>query len=171
MELGKTYFYTSTIVEWKSLLENDIFKDTIIQSLEYRSNKNLINVYGFVIMPNHIHIIIEMLKMNGKEKPIASLMKVTSHQFKKMLTNDELINFKVDRESRNYQFWQRDPLPIELYSREVIEQKLDYIHNNPIQGKWSLCNDIIDYKYSSATYYELDRNDFGFMKHYIDRIM
>ena len=102
--------------------------------------------------------------------PHESFMKFTGHEFKKMLSNKELESYRVESSSRNYQFWKRGSLPGELYSREVIEQKLDYIHHNPVQGKWNLCEDFVNYKYSSAAYYELGRDDFGFMSHYMDRI-
>ena len=73
----------------------------------------------------------------------------------------------VDKLDRKYQIWQRNPLAIELYSRKVIEQKLDYIHNNPVQGKWMLANNPLGYKYSSATYYENEDLSFPFLTHYI----
>lgn len=174
MGIEKIYFFTATIKDWKPLLKEESFKKVIISSLSYLSDKDLIDIFGFVIMPNHIHLIFEMKKMNGKEFPHASFMKYTAHQFKKMLQakpcNFDLHSFKVNWTSRNYQFWQRDSLPIELYTRKVIEQKLDYIHNNPLQAHWKLCKDIIDYKYSSASFYETDHTSFPFLKHYMDRI-
>ena len=174
MELEKIYFFTSTIKDWRHLLKEERFRDVVISSLAYLSEKKLINVYGFVIMPNHLHLILEMNNMNGKELPHASFLKFTAHEFKKILQsgayNVNLNLFRVDCQSREYQFWQRDSLPIELYSRNVIEQKLDYIHGNPLQEHWNLCNDIVDYKYSSAEFYETGKSSFSFLKHYMDRI-
>ncbi|HKR06732.1 MAG TPA: transposase [Bacteroidia bacterium] len=169
MELNKIYFYTATIEGWKHLLKDDRYKDIIIGSLRYLSDKELINVYAFVIMPNQIHIIWEMLQMNGKEMPHASLMKFTSHQFLDELRKENvnmLSQYSVESDSRNHQFWKRDALPIELYSDKVFEQKLDYIHNNPVQEKWNLSEEPVDYKYSSAKFYETERDEFGFLKHY-----
>jgi hypothetical protein len=79
-----------------------------------------------------------MLELNGKESPYASFMKYTSHLILKDLqtTNPNFLReFKVDLETRNYQFWQRDALSIYLYTPDVIYQKLSYIHNNPLQDK------------------------------------
>jgi len=42
-------------------------------------------------------------------------------------------------------------------SLDFLNQKLDYIHHNPVSGKWSLCDDFVDYEHSSATHYELER--------------
>lgn len=42
----------------------------------------------------------------------------------------------------------------ECYSTEFTNQKLDYIHHNPVSGKWNLVNDFTVYERSSASFYE-----------------
>lgn len=173
MELNKLYFYTATILDWKELLIFNKYKDIIIASLKYLVDNKKIALYGFVIMPNHIHLIWELLELNGKESPHASFMKYTSHLILKDLktTNHGFLReFKVDLETRNYQFWQRDALPIEIYTPEVIYQKLTYIHNNPLQEKWRLAESPADYKYSSAYFYENEKDDFGILTHINERM-
>ncbi len=54
MQIGKPYFWTNTIYDWKHLLNEDSLKDIIISSLQFLTDKKLVEVYGFVIMPNHI---------------------------------------------------------------------------------------------------------------------
>uniref|UniRef100_UPI00404B8D2C hypothetical protein n=1 Tax=Fulvivirga sp. TaxID=1931237 RepID=UPI00404B8D2C len=83
MNIRDIYFWTNTIKDWKPLLEKDGFKNVIIEQLLWLKEREKIAVYGFVIMPNHMHIIWEMLDMNGKEKPHASFNKWTSSQFLK----------------------------------------------------------------------------------------
>ena len=83
MELNQLYFYTASIVNWRTLLESDTFKLIIMKSLKYLVDAKKIRVYGFVLMPNHIHLIWELLEFNGKEKPHASFMKYTSHNFQR----------------------------------------------------------------------------------------
>jgi putative transposase len=173
MDFNSLYFFTSTIIDWKKLLAPDKYKDIIITSLKYLVEHQKIVVYGFVIMPNHIHLIWELLIMNGKEKPNASLMKFTAHKIQEDLCRYHphiLELFKVDSSSRKYNFWQREGWPVTLYTPEVIYQKLDYIHNNPVQGKWMLVNSPIEYKYSSARFYETGIDEFGFLTHIGDRL-
>ena len=55
--INKIYFWTATIHKWMPLLESDLYKQIIVDSLKYLSDKGLITVYAFVIMPNHIHLI------------------------------------------------------------------------------------------------------------------
>ncbi|HQW94141.1 MAG TPA: hypothetical protein PKY28_13620, partial [Ferruginibacter sp.] len=50
-----------------------------------------------------------------------------------------------------------------IYSRSVAKQKLDYIHFNPLSGKWKLANDDLGYFYSSARFYETGIDEFGFL--------
>ena len=153
------------------MLKEQEYKDIIINSLKHLSEKKLFKVYSFVIMPNHIHLIWHLTAMNGKEMPHASLMKFTSHQFLEKIRKENpelLINYQVQSKNRIHQFWQRDPMAIELYTRKVFEQKLNYIHNNPLQERWCLVENAADYQYSSAKYYETEIDDFGFLNHYAE---
>ena len=162
--IGKVYFWTATIHKWYNLLEDDVEKETIIGSLRTLSGKELITVYAFVIMPNHIHLIWQQNVSNRNESPKASFMKFTAHEFKKHLElRGWLENYKVNAANKSYEFWQRDSLGIEVWSRKVAQQKLDYIHRNPVSGKWLLAKDDISYYYSSAKFYESGIDEFGFL--------
>jgi len=93
--------------------------------LFFTSSKGLIDVFGFVIMPNHVHFIWRMKKM---KKLLGSFLKYTAHQFKKVIKPSELEKYKLNAANKSHEFWQRDSLAIELYSQKVAYQKLDYIH-------------------------------------------
>ena len=107
--------------------------------------------------------------MNGKEMPNASFMKYTSHKFMEKIKKEDvgmLLSYKADGITREHQFWQRDSLPIELYTDKVFEQKLNYIHNNPVAKNKNLVDEPSQYKYSSAKFYEEGTEEFKFLKHY-----
>jgi putative transposase len=57
---------------------------------------------------------------------------------------------------------------VDLFSPEVLEQKLNYIHLNPLQEKWNLVRRPEDYLYSSASFYELGKDNFNILTHYKD---
>jgi putative transposase len=163
------YFYTDTIHNFEYLLIDDNLKMIIIQSLKYFVSNGLIEVYAYVIMPNHIHLIWKLLKLNGKESPAGSFAKYTAHEFRKYLLKKDLMNlqkFMVDKIDRKMQFWKRDPLAIPLSSEENLIQKLEYIHNNPIKEKWKLSNSPEDYRWSSAGFYKNGIDEFGFLTHF-----
>ncbi len=169
MELQDVYFYTDTVVDFKHLLEDDNIKLIIIQSLSYLVAHNLARVFGYVIMPNHMHLIWTQLALNGKESPAGSFAKYTAHQIKTYLqTNNppQLLNYLSDKNDRHYQFWKRDPLAIPLSTIKILEQKLEYIHNNPVAEKWAMCKLPEDYRWSSARFYLKGADEFGFLTHY-----
>ena len=131
IEQGEIYFWTATIHGWKNLLLNDEYKNVITNSLKYLVEASKIDVFAFVIMPNHIHLIWRINELNGKETPQGSFLKFTAHEFKKMLkSKDEnaLNLYAVHAANKKYEFWQRDSLAIHLYDQEIAYQKLDYIH-------------------------------------------
>ena len=162
--LGKIYFWTGTIHKWYCLLEDNVEKETIIGSLKTLAGRGLITVYAFVIMPNHIHLIWRLNNRNGKESSKGSFMKFTAHEFKEHLkVKGGLEKYKVDTSNKLYEFWQRDSLGIEIWSLKVAKQKLDYIHGNPVSGKWLLAKDDISYYYLSARFYEFGKDEFGFL--------
>ncbi|WP_290506565.1 transposase [Algoriphagus sp.] len=117
-------------------------------------------------------MILENIEMNGKEMPHASFLKFTSHQFLSKLRDTDphaLKIFRVSESNKSHSFWQRDSLAIELFSEDVAIQKLNYIHNNPCQGKWMLAADPVDYYFSSYKYYESGIDRFGFLNHLGER--
>jgi len=170
-ELNEIYFWTVTIKDWINLLIPPENKQVIIESLSWLCKNELVRIYGFVIMPNHIHLLWEQLKMNGDEFPKNSLLKYTAHLFcRNMKTGkDNMLSlFLVRASDRQFNIWQRDPMAIKILSREMAFQKLDYIHRNPVQGKWKLSDTAEGYRYSSAAFYSGLGDEFGILTHIMD---
>jgi REP element-mobilizing transposase RayT len=163
------YFYTDTIYDFNHLLVDDNLKMIIVQSLSYLVKNGFILLNGYVIMPNHIHLIWKILKLNGKESPAGSFAKFTAHEFRKYLHQKDislLQKYMVLKSDRTMQFWKRDPLAIPLSNEDILIQKLDYIHNNPIKGKWKLSCLPEEYRWSSANFYKNGIDEFGFLTHF-----
>ncbi len=158
MQFNQLYFYTSTINQWKPVIRDFQFENIILDSLSFLYNKGCIKVYGFVIMPNHIHLIWQLIKTME-----------TAHQFEQQLRLKApvvLEEFKVQQSSRQYNFWQTHPDWFLLKYIPTLEQKLNYIHCNPLQAKWQLCELPCDYPFSSAAFYVSGKSQFGFLHHY-----
>jgi len=162
-------FFTATILEWKRLLKPDKYKEIIVSSLQFLVENKRVKVNAFVVMDNHIHLIWQMM---GDIKPQAvqrDFMKYTAQKIKQDLIKNHpavLAHFKVDAKDREYQFWERNALSIELKTLEIFKQKLEYIHYNPVMA--GLCNLPEEYKYSTAGFYETGVNDWGFVTHYTE---
>ena len=162
-------FFTATILEWKHLLKEDEFKDIIIKSLQFLTNEKSVVIYAFVIMPNHIHLIWQIQDGFKRDKIQLRFLRFTAQQMKFRLleTNkSKLENYRVNAKDREYQFWERNALSIDLWSEGVFMQKLEYIHNNPLQEKWRLVEFPEDYRYSSAGFYETGYDEFGILTSY-----
>lgn len=178
---NEVYFWTSVIKDWKHLLNSDVMKMIIIQSFQWLVQHELVHIYGYVIMPNHIHVLWEQLKMNGKESPKESFEKYTGHMFLKQLRTgkENLGDYATEQKDRNYIFWQRDPLAILIRDRTMAGEKIDYMparlrhsggHYNPLQPHWQLCNDPVEYRFSSARFYENGVDEFKMLTHYMDKL-
>lgn len=160
-------FYTATINNWQHLLANDKHKDIIVDSLKFLVTEKRIVLNAFVIMSNHIHLIWQAMPGFTPSHIQASFMKYTAQQLKRSLAKNNteaLETFKVNKYNKEYQFWKREPLGIELISPVVFQQKLNYIHNNPVKA--GLCANAEDYQYSSAKFYYAGTDDFGMLTHY-----
>jgi REP element-mobilizing transposase RayT len=132
------------------LLSEDKYKDVIISSLQFLVQNKRVAVYGFVIMPNHMHIIWQIAEGYKRENVQRGFLKYTAQKIKQdlLLTNKDMLEaFRVTAKDRMYQIWERNPLSIDIYSEKVLLQKLHYIHNNPLQERWQLSRMAKAYKY------------------------
>jgi REP element-mobilizing transposase RayT len=163
-------FFTATVLNWKKLLAKDKYKDIITGSMHFLVADGRVRIFAFVIMPNHIHIVWRVKNKRNPSDIQRDFLKYTAQQIKLTLQNDNqkyLEEFYVGANDRKYQIWERNPLISRLTSIELVEQKINYIHANPIRGNWNLANEITEYKYSSARFYYEGIDDWGFLTHYI----
>ncbi len=161
-------FFTATILEWKHLLKPDKYKSAIIESLKFLVQQNRVSVYGFVIMPNHLHLLWRMQEPHLRENVQRDLLKFTAQQIKFDLEKNHpqvLEKFLVGAKDRKYQIWERIPLSVYCYTPAVLVQKLHYIHYNPVQEKWKLAALPEEYPFSSARFYAGQPDGLGFLTH------
>ena len=173
--LGNTqyypHFFTATILEWKLLLKEDKYKMILTESLKFLYTNKRAVIYAFVIMPNHIHLVWHIAEGHKKENVQRDFLKYTAQMIKADLQKHDpvfLEQFRVNAKDHKYQIWERNPLSVEIYSEKIMEQKLKYIHENPIRKHWKLCSWPEEYKFSSAKFYYTGKDDWGFLRHYMD---
>jgi len=157
------YFTTCSIINWRPLLRNDDFKDIVIESFKFTVKQKRATIWAFVIMEDHMHLIWQILHPYSIGKVRQSILKFTAQQFKFKLLDGKnhavLEKHFVGMKDREYQFWQKNPLNIEIYSDTVLKQKINYIHLN-LERKYG---DQADYKYSSWPYYRDDVKNWDFL--------
>ncbi len=157
----KPHFLTFTVVDWVDVFTRKRYKDILVESLNFCiANKRLV-VFGYVIMSNHLHIIMQNddgllsdvirdFKKHTSKKIIKSIEEEPESRREWML---ERFARATDSHSRNkaFQFWKYGNHPEEIYSEKFMWSKLDYIHLNPVRA--GLVEKASDYSYSSAVNY------------------
>ena len=120
-------------------------------------------IFAWCIMTNHIHLIFRSTTAKKPELLLGDFKRFTSKSMVQLIKNNPgesrrewlLEQFeKAGNKSSNvnkYQFWRHDNKPIELWSNKVIDEKINYIHNNPVEGGLVIRPE--DYVYSSARDY------------------
>lgn len=153
------YYLTFATVEWIDVFTRKRYKDIVVGSLEYCQKEKGLELFSWVLMSNHMHMIVrakEGFKLSGI---IRDFKKFTAQQIIKAIQEEpesrkdwllaEMLKAgKSNSKKQTYQLWRNDNHPIELSSNEVINQKTDYIHNNPVEE--GIVEKPEDYLYSSA---------------------
>ena len=123
-------FFTATILNWRPLLNDDTFKDIIISSFRFLVSDKRADIYAFVIMPNHLHLLWKIKSDNKYEDVQRDFMKYTAQQIRHRLVKENpglLKEFYVGAKDRKYQIWERNPLSSRLPGEKLVIQKLNYI--------------------------------------------
>jgi putative transposase len=158
-------FFTATIRHWKNLLKPEKYKKVVLEQLREQIKKNQLIVYAYCIMDNHIIWQVKgIIKMSEVQK---QFLENCSKSIKTDLEANHtkvLTFFKSTQKDRSYHFWKRSAMSIELYNDDIFEQKMNYIHSNPVKA--GLCSLPEGYLYSSARYYENVDLDDEIITHY-----
>jgi REP element-mobilizing transposase RayT len=165
------HFVTFSVVGWIDVFSREQYKELFVESLKYCQEKKGLVLHAWVIMTNHVHLIISS-NNNKLEHIVRDLKKYTSKQIIKSIQENGsesrkewMLNIfsytgKNNNNNKEYQFWRQDYHPIELNSTEKIKQRLNYLHENPVRS--GLVWEPWHYKYCSAIDYYT--NEHGLLK-------
>jgi len=159
---GYIYYLTLTVVDWVDIFTRPDYKHIIVDSLTYCQKNKGLEIYAWCIMSNHMHLIAgaseeyhladilrDFKKYTSKE--IINEIKEINESRKDWMLNRFEYAGKYDKKIKHYKFWQDGNEPKEIHTNEFLDQKLDYIHNNPVIAE--IVEKLEDYKYSSAKDY------------------
>ncbi len=156
------YFVTNTIINWIDLFIRDEYRNSVLNCWKYCIENKGMDLYAWVIMTSHIHMIVGSRNCDPG-KLIGDIKKWTSTELKKAIISHQgesrkewmlqqmVLSAKKNATGGRYQIWREDNHPIELFSPDVILQKLNYIHNNPVVAGFA--REPQNYIYSSAIDY------------------
>jgi len=156
IEKNGIYFITSTIVEWIPIFTSQKYCDIIIQSLKFCKEFKGLKLYAFVIMDNHFHLIASAPELSNT---MASLKKFTAKEIITLLKQDnkewllsQLAFYKKRYKTESdYHVWQEGIHPQVILNPEILIQKIEYIHYNPVRR--GLVDDPRHWRYSSFRNY------------------
>lgn len=158
------WFITFTCYNWLPLFELTSSYDLVYNWLNLIKVKYGIHTCGFVIMPNHVHVLfclsnhdINLNTVLGNGKRFMAYEIIKRLQVGNAGTLAQLANACTDKEKAKGQIHKVfepsfDAKPV--YTDVFLHQKLDYIHHNPVSGKWNLSVEYTDYSHSSAAFYK-----------------
>ncbi len=156
------HFITFAVTEWIDVFTRKDYRDIVLGSLKFSQAEKGLLLHCWCIMSNHLHLIISAKNKNLSDV-LRDFKKYTSKQIIAAIQNNQhesrkdwmlrIFREQGESNSRNkeYQFWRQDNQPHELYSSAFIFQKINYIHNNPVEA--GIVERPEHYLYSSARDY------------------
>ena len=153
-------FFITTSVYDKTNIYNigEIYCNILLDSLKFCLKKYDAELVAYVIMPNHIHLVINFLNSSTPSDLMRDFKKYTSTQIRIQLERDGFSNIveklrKNSSGARNqvFKLWQDRFDDLAINNEKTLIQKIEYIHNNPV--KRGLVKEPSEWKYSSYTYY------------------
>jgi putative transposase len=156
------YFISFSVVYWMDLFIRNEYKQIMLDSWRHCQKHKGLEIYGWCIMTSHVHMIVGS-HGNKLENIMRDMKKHTSLALKKAITDHpgesrkEWLLWMMKRagtknsQNADFQLWQQDNHPIALYDQKILHQKLNYIHNNPVEA--GIVEYPENYLYSSARDY------------------
>lgn len=162
-KISPTYFVTTTVTEHTNIFHIPAIAEILIQNIRFYLQKQHVSMQGFVIMPNHIHLLCTVSNSTTISKFIGRIKEFSAKQiiqYCKYQQNIKLLQIfknsaKKYKQPYQYQVWQERFDDLCITQEKTFYIKLNYIHTNPLQPHWNLAQTPEAYKLSSAAFYIL----------------
>lgn len=156
---GYPHFTTNTVIYWIPVFCREDYSRVLIDSVNYCIEHKGLLVHGYVLMPNHFHAICS--QTDGRLSDAMRDLKrhTASTILDKLAADGRLLWLRAFRNAcggeGSGKMWDDAFHPEQVHSRRFFEQKLGYMHNNPVRAGYVANPE--DWKYSSAGFYYKDR--------------
>ena len=159
---GYAYYLTLTIEEWIDVFSRPVYKHIIVDSLNYCIANKGLEVYCWCLMSNHLHLIACASEDENLSDILRDFKKFTSKALIEAIKEtpesrrDWMLNLfwyagKNNKKIKNFKVWQNGNDAQEIHTTAFLDEKMNYIHNNPVKAE--LVANPEDYLYSSARDY------------------
>lgn len=153
-ESDAAHFLTCTVNGWIPVFAKPQLAGIVLDSLRFLQDQDRLTVYAYVIMENHVHLIAQASDLS---KEIASFKSYTAREIVDSLKAEgprallQALTAPTKRTDRTYQVWQPGSHPQLIQGKEMLFQKIEYVHENPV--KRGYVDEAVDWRYSSARNY------------------
>ncbi len=148
------HFVTFSCYKNRRFFDLDLTRRVLLGILNSQLSLQKGKCVGFVIMPDHVHVIVWFPEPNQLSYFVKQWKQCSSIKMKKII-QEKMPNY-FDKISEEEPVWQRKFYSFHIYSQQKLEEKLNYMHMNPVRAE--LVEKSIDWKWSSARYYELGKS-------------
>ena len=150
------YFLTCTIVNWLPIFGNPEVTKIILNSLRFLQENKRLTIFAYVIMEHHLHLVASSENLSEEIGDFKSYSVREIIDYFKIQNNQYILKqlklYKLPhKKDRKYQLWQEGNHPQQIQGDEMMNQKVEYIHNNPV--KHGYVDEDIHWRYSSARNY------------------
>lgn len=141
-----TYFITSSVVGWADVFTRNEYKDILVNSFKHCQINQGLQVHAWVIMTNHFHMICSFKEGNDPGMVIKNIKSFTALKIIDAIINNTKESRRewllplfeqygaTKKSNHKYQFWQHENHPILLTTQKMYDQRMDYIHYNPVKA-------------------------------------
>jgi REP element-mobilizing transposase RayT len=150
------YFLTCTIVGWLAVFRRPEAVQVVFDSWEFLKKEKGFRLYGYVILENHLHMVasapevanaVKSFKMYTARQTIDLL---EAHGATVLLKQLRALKLR-HKTASEYQVWEEGSKPKQIKEDEMMLQKLEYMHKNPV--KRGYVDEPVHWRYSSARNY------------------
>jgi len=158
------YFITTSAVQRACIFRRDIIKRVVVDSLNTGRILGQYELFAFVVMPNHVHLVLRCLQDYAVSDVVREFKKASANLILRQYEvegNQEVLAFcraaVKPGQSQQHSVWEDEYQAKNVFSPAFLRQKLDYIHHNPVQPHWRLAERPEEYPWSSARFYLINQ--------------
>ncbi|MEP6712456.1 MAG: transposase [Ferruginibacter sp.] len=139
------YFVTATVIDWVDVFTRITYKDILMESLRFCQKNQGLQIHSWVIMPNHLHMICSFINEREPGLVIKNIKSFTAikiidaiinntHESRRWMLDIFEKNGKANKSNYRFQFWQHENHPILFDTPEKYNQRMNYLHENPVRA-------------------------------------
>ncbi len=152
---GQTGFFTTTVLDFARAFHRPEMREEMTRSLVIDLIESQTKLRAFVVMPHHLHFLVTLPETLDGAHLMNKIKRNSAKRMLSLMTSPELRQLNMQRALNDRAFWKSSYRSLEILTSAVLQQKIDYIHANPVRAE--LCEDCVGFRWSSAWMWQEER--------------